>query len=442
MSSLKRLMAQADNSVLINHGTTIALFNRVKSQTTSTRYLSVQTDMTRFTGSDGKPVTGARPPPIPSTNSLFPGFTANANVWESFIIWLVDPNKPVGPSFAPPLQPDWPSAPANAIPQQTLAPVIRYNSTVVLQSLQTGICSPVLVIRRVEQDAEVVGMDGQHTESINLPCYPEGELPGDPVSQLQKVAFEAYRVESMSYAAQDPRYGGMWLSCDQEAVQSKMVQSERKWSPIPQPTRKSSSVPSTPQQRFGVLPMTPHNSSINLPSTPSSPISSSSSTVDYFGPHSRKASSSSLFSPNGGDVPLPNMASNDVGPVRRQRTGSTGRGPMGRPMAHHKRKSTDHSASSSYDHLPSLAQAATSLDSPSRVQWTLDVGDVCIWSIVSTEQVTYTFYVPPYVESYKEPVAPFPSLSRALPPNASADSGPPRLNHQWTNMTGLPLVTL
>ncbi|RXK41567.1 hypothetical protein M231_01066 [Tremella mesenterica] len=443
--------------LLINHGSTIALFNRVKSQTTSTRYLGVTLDMTRFTGSDGRPVSGARPPPLSNERSMFPGFTANANVWESFIIWLVDPTKPHGPGNGPPFQPDWPSPPSNAVTSLTHAPVVRYNSCVVLQSFQTGILSPVLVIRRMEQDTEVVGMDGTHPPEPGAPhCCPEGEYLGDPVSQLQKIAFEIYHHDTMSHVGRDPRYGGLWLSCDQEVVQEKLVHSERKWSVIPPSNKKPSSVPSTPQHRYGILPMTPHTSSANLPSTPSSPVSTSS-VSDYFGPHSRKPSTSSLLSPIAGEVPLPSM-SNEAGPIRRQRTGSTGRGPLSRPLQHKKRGSTDITSSPSFEHVAlfgqthtpthsnagsyqSQSQSQSPAEGERRMQWRLDVGDVCVWSIVSTEQITYTFYVPPYVTEVREPFAPFPTLSRALAPNISAEVSHGRLQHQFTTMATMPLVT-
>nr|XP_019045633.1 hypothetical protein I302_06024 [Kwoniella bestiolae CBS 10118]OCF24563.1 hypothetical protein I302_06024 [Kwoniella bestiolae CBS 10118] len=413
--SKKKSSAKA-GEMIISHGSTIALFNRVKSQTTSTRYLSVVPDFTRITGSDGLPVTGALPPTYPNV-SAFSGFTADANNWESFIIWLVDPNRPGGPSLAPPPHPDWPSPPANIIAPSMLVPPIRYNSTVVLQSLQTGVISPVLIVRRIESDADAVGMDGHNAD---IPTsLPLGEYAGDLVSQLQKVAFELYRTDTMERLANDPGYGAFWLGCAQEAVSDQLVRQERKWT-----------------NRFGILPMTPHNASINLPSTPSSPVSSNSSTtLDYFGTHSRKSSTHSLMSPNIPEVPLP-PSSTDGGPVRRHRTGSMGKnGPFVRPL--HKKRG---SSSGSLEYLPSPTMTAS--PETHRMQWTMDVGDSCIWSIVSTEQTTYTFYVPPYATEPVEPYAPFPIANRMLPSHLSADHGPARYNQQYTSQTEAPLMTL
>ena len=442
-------------AVLIQHGTTIALFNRVKSQTSSTRYLSVIPDMTRILGSDGKPVLGAPPPAQALSPDIFHGFTAHPSVWESFIIWLVDPTQPGGPGPGPPLHRDWPVAPANAIPSSPINPSIRYNSTVVLQSLQTGICTPVLILRRIEQDAEAVGGDGAFPEMSG--CCPPKEMPGDLVSQLQKIAFELYKPDTMIYAATNTRYGGLWLSCETEGVREaegvceRFVQTERKWMPLSEPQRsgsqqrsgsRPSSVPSTPNPRFGVLPMTPHTSSSKLPSTPSSPVGGGTS-LDCFGTHSRKASSTSLMSPISGELQLPSI---DGGPVRRQRTGSASRGPMRRPI-HRKRQSAD-SASSAYGHPPN---ASTSIQEALRHSWSLDVGDVCVWSIVSSDQVSYTFYVPPYVKEITEPIAPLPSLNRLILSNTPMEMGPEpgqggqghiKLTQTFTSQTHESLITL
>ncbi|KAL1412888.1 hypothetical protein Q8F55_000637 [Vanrija albida] len=426
--------------LIIQHGSTIALFNRVKSQTSSTRYLSVPTDLTRYVGSDRLPVTGSVPPKVPTSESIFGSFTVDPSVWESFIIYLVDPTKPVLPTNVAPPHPDWPSPPSNVI-STLLAPSIRYNSTVVLQSLQTGRCSPVLVIRRGEEGSDVVGMDGTSTEAA-IAC-PEGELPGHPVSQLQKVAFEVYQHDSRQQVGRDPSYGGLWLSCDQETVREQFVNAERRWNPLPTQTRGSgsrpSSMPNTPQTRFGVLPMTPHTTTVGLPSNPPSPISSSSST-DYFGNHSRKSSSSALFSPLSNEIALP---STDGGPVRRQRTGSTSRGPLQRPASLHKKRtsSVDITTAASYEYMPNALMAANgAMAGTERLYWTLDVGDVCIWSIVSTEAVSYTFYVPPYATEPTAPMSPFPVAHRFLPPNMSAEA-PAKYNHHYTSMANVPLVT-
>jgi hypothetical protein len=345
--------------------------------------LNIESDLTNIRGSDGQPVTGARArtPTMDQKQKPFAGLTSSASVWESFIIWLADPSKPPGPSGLPPAQPGWPSQPMNAMITGQVLPPIRYNALVVLQSLQSGQCTPPLIIRRIDQDADAVGQDGTWAD-LSCGHAPDGEMLGDMVAQVQKIALELYDPILSGQLVHNRAAGdSRWLAYDHDAVLARYVRTERRWSPIPIPYRggKSHSTPTTPIRGFHILPMTPHTSSTNLPSTPSSPVSSGSS-LDYFGAHSRKASSTNLMSPisSNGD-PLPHI-STDGGPLRRQRTGSTGRaGPLGRP-AHKKRQSQDsHSASSSYDHLPNALGNILE----QRQSWALNVGDVAVWYVTS-----------------------------------------------------------
>lgn len=371
MSSPKSLLFfNADMEVVIGHGTTIALFNRVKSQTTSTRFLSIVPDLTHIRGSDGNSLTGAVPPKLSQRSIFFRGFSADPAIWESFIIWLVDPTLPSGPGKNSPLHPDWPSAPANALPTGPEQALLRYNCTVVLQSLQTGHCSPTLVLRRIGSDTEASGMDGINVDPNS--CTPFGELAGDLVAQLQKVAFEVYHPNPQS-AAQ----GSYWLSYDQEIVTERYIQAEKRWTHLPpsKPSSRSGSAPSTPAARLGVLPMTPHTPNVALPSVPVSPMSSSSS--DYFGAASRNSSSSGLVSPTNGEGFFP---STDGGPARRPRTGSTGRinsGPFARPTTHRSRADTM-STSRSYENIPFAAMYSQGT-APERQFWNMAVGETCVW---------------------------------------------------------------
>jgi len=452
--------------VVIAHGSTIALYSRTKSQTASTRYLSVEADLTNIRGSDGLHVPGARSH-TDQHQKDFPGLISSASVWESFIIWLADPSKSSGPSHLPPLQPDWPSQPNNALITGPVPPPIRYNALVILQSLQSGQCTPVMTIRRIDSDSDAVGQDGSVSD-ISLGYTPEGEMLGDMVAQVQKVGMEIYEPILSNQQLHTPYLGdSRWLACDQENIIARHVQTERRWSPIPIPYRggKSHSTPTTPARGFHILPMTPHTSSTNLPSTPSSPISMtfSSSSSDYFGANSRVSSSTQLFSPilsHGESLPV---ISNEGGVFRRPRTGSTGRmGPLGRPP-HRKRQSQDsHShgqghatnTSSSYDHLPNALGMGMN---EQRQSWALSIGDVAVWyvfslhfrypdeglmnrTIVGTEQTSYTFYVPPTISVSDNPIAPYPTVSKYLPPGSEVKD--PRTEAGFTAQTDLPLVHL
>jgi len=372
--------------VVITHGSTIAMYTRTKSQTASTRYLNIESDLTNIRGSDGQHIPNARASTSTLGQAPFSGLVSSGTVWESFIIWLADPSKPAGLSGLKPLQADWPSQPMNAMITPNVPP-IRYNALVILQSVTSGKCTPIMTIRRIDQDSDAVGQDGTVVDH-SLGYAPEGEMLGDMVAQVQKVGMELYD-PILSRQQVHNRHNGdsRWMACDHEHILDRYVQSERKWQPIPIPYRggKSHSTPTTPNRGFHILPMTPHTSSTNLPSTPSSPVSlSSGSSFDYFGPGSRKSSSTHLISPIssiGESLPMVMPPSTDGGPLRRPRTGSTGRmGPLGRP-AHKKRQSQDShshsaSASSSFDHLPNALGILEQ-----RQSWSLSIGDVAVWYV-------------------------------------------------------------
>jgi hypothetical protein len=67
-------------------------------------------------------------------------------------------------------------------------------------------------------------------------------------------------------------------------------------------------------------------------------------------------------------------------------------------------------------------------------------------SVVSTEQTSYSFYIPPYVDDVQEPIAPAPVVNRVLAPGSLTGSTPlsgaSRLQNQWINQTGANLVTM
>ncbi|KAJ2757754.1 hypothetical protein IWQ57_007010, partial [Coemansia nantahalensis] len=64
---------------------------------------------------------------------------------------------------------------------------IMYNQPVILQCVSTGMCSPVLTLRKVEKGSIATGSFYGRD--------PSRDVQGDPVSQLHKVAFEV-RVQS------------------------------------------------------------------------------------------------------------------------------------------------------------------------------------------------------------------------------------------------------
>ncbi|KAG9316214.1 LAG1-DNAbind-domain-containing protein [Chiua virens] len=211
----KKRQSAKNLELCINHGSTISLFHRLRSQTVSTKYLCVSGSGSSFKGSDGAPLMGIDSRARPST----PSFIARTASWDPFVMYIVDVNKPSGGIDAPPPpppQPDYPSPPPNAIAftnNGSQIPVY-YNQTVVLQCLVSGVVSPVLIIRKVDHQTTVVGgglQEGAKGVADHY-CAP-GEVCGDPVSQLHKIAFEVYDSTKGMPEPGTPGQTGAFLSC-------------------------------------------------------------------------------------------------------------------------------------------------------------------------------------------------------------------------------------
>jgi recombining binding protein suppressor of hairless len=336
---------------------------------------------------------------------------------DPFVIYIVDVTKPQGPDVVPPpaAHPDYPAPPPNAIAithHGSHIP-IYYNQTIVLQCLTSGVVSPVLIIRKVERDTTVVG-GGLQEGAKGVPDHfcALGEVCGDPVSQLHKVAFEVYDPNKAAPAPGSAGSTGAFLSCMGDKVNTYRPPDGRTWN--------YSEVSSRSQS----------------PAIPDSPgASSNGSVTDYFS-NSSPLDGSSM---DGHGLP----PSSDGGRVhsrrgaKRSNTTSSGPVPKTTSKARRRVNSVGSNGSGGGYASSSTRYGLTDQSMASGALWSIDIGESAVWTIVgtgalvdiilvpvedgsqelvSTEQIRYNFFVPPGMPGSRasgvplKPVTPFPNI--------------------------------
>ncbi|KAI8377486.1 uncharacterized protein BYT42DRAFT_346101 [Radiomyces spectabilis] len=199
----KKRQSVKNMELCIHHGTTVSLFNRIRSQTVSTKYLGVSSNKNSpfsFPGHPGKPLTRD------TSGGDGTCFVARTASWDPFVVWVVDITRTPGDGQESDVPEDYighntpytrtvpyPPPPAIALKNTTnqLIP-IHYNQHIVLQCLTTGLVSPVMIIRKVDKASTVVG----GARNLDDPPLTGGggeygdEVLGDPVSQLHKIALQ------------------------------------------------------------------------------------------------------------------------------------------------------------------------------------------------------------------------------------------------------------
>lgn len=404
----KKRQSAKNLELCINHGSTISLFHRLRSQTVSTKYLCVSGSGSSFKGSDGAPLMGIDQRSRAST----PSFIAKTSSWDPFVMYIVDAEKPAGGMDVPPPPPphaDYPSPPPNAISfMNNGTPIpIFYNQTVVLQCLTSGVVSPVLIIRKVDRQTTVVGGGAQEgSKGVGEQYCAPGEVCGDPVSQLHKVAFEVFEPGKGAPESGSPGPTGAFLSCMGEKVNTYRPVEGRQW----QSGVDGSRSPDSP-----VVPGSP------IVSTPAS----NGSGNDYFGSGPSSAARSEPASPAPNPLEFP---SSDGGRVKKPKRGSSSAGGLSKSSASKPRRRPTSAGSAG------SRQTGSDSGASSGALWQVDIGETSVWTIVGTDQVRYNFYVPPVLfdsqnapqtgsfPTPSKPVTPFPGVVKYLPPDRASEA--------------------
>ena len=423
----------------IHHGTTISLFNRIRSQTVSTKYLGVSSN-----GHKG--------------NGNGTCFVARTGSWDPFVIWIVDTSRAPDITAMPrkhhPTNPNYPPPPAIALQtdanQQPLA--IHYNQAVVLQCVSTGLVSPVMVIRKVDKGSMVLG--GNRMEDLSGTTGGEcgDESLGDPVSQLHKIAFQIVQDPSIAHNNK-----ASFRASPFDHQQQQSLQSTQEWT-LPQSCQPITYLACL-NDVVGMHKTTTTRTFIaSRPqlNTPASKNNNVTATSSGDGPSTWLEAQQMLNSINNNDFVVAQETNGKV--VRKRRVSCDVVKPMSLPaklqqqsgvMAARRRVNSLNDVSAvttggRRGSTSSVLDRRGNTDSSNGQQadgacWTEDVSDAAVWTIVGTDCATYTFWTPPplvagttscetgfnspftmnplFAEPASAPITPFPTMAQVTDGN-------------------------
>ena len=191
-------------------------------------------------------------------------------------------------------------------------------------------------------------------------CAP-GEVCGDPVSQLHKIAFEVYDSAKSMPDVGTPGISGAFLSCMGEKVNTYRPVEWRQFNNITQ-TREAESPIAAPGSP-----------------TASTPTSSTGS-AEYFNGTGSNASSVPT-SPDLAEFP-----SNDGGRVKKGKRGSSSTGGIGVTKAASQKGRRRPTSAGSTSGSTTSSRRGSSSDSAasSGALWQVDIGETSVWTIVGT----------------------------------------------------------
>ncbi|KAG8835008.1 hypothetical protein FRC17_005856 [Serendipita sp. 399] len=243
-------------------------------------------------------------------------------------------------------------------------------------------------------------------------CAP-GEVCGDPVSQLHKVAFEVFDPSKSGPAPGSAGVTGAFLSCMGDKVNTYRPSEGRTWNNSEMSSRSQS------------------------PAIPDSPGGSSTgSLTDYF------SSGSPVDSSLDGQSMPPSSDGGRVSNRRGAKRSNTSSGPVFKGPSKARKRVNSVGSNGSGGGSSSYTSSSTRFGLPdqpvsSGALWSIDIGESAVWTIVGTgtliltsiaEQIRYNFYVPLAMPGARasgvpiRPVTPFPNIVKYLPADRAAEN--------------------
>ncbi|RUO96043.1 hypothetical protein BC936DRAFT_142717 [Jimgerdemannia flammicorona] len=469
----KKRQSVKNMELCIHHGTTISLFNRIRSQTVSTKYLGVST-------TNGTPVIyGGNSQldwPGGSNNSHASSnggtcFIARTGSWDPFVVWIVNTKRGANAgldgsssqsgsgSASGDQKTDsqaslFPPPPAIAIKNPSNTPIpIHYNQPVVLQCLNTGLVSPVMVIRKVDKGSLVVG--GAYVgDNTGMPTGGEcgDEALGDPVSQLHKVAFQIIQ-DPASLASSPPPPMGQpnptlpqssqpitYLACLNDIVGMQKTTEPRKSVSSVQPLSPSFSAsplasPTTPGMgppSWEAVPQPSYSSSFSEPAEAAIVASEGGKVV-----RKRRVSCEVLKA----SVSAPTKMSAQL-PKNRRRVNSMGDANASQEVSGRFNMNGGGNGVDPEDRRSSVSGPSGGSNGANGSVWCEDVTDAAVWTIVGTDCATYTFWTPQQLPQYSHGPSHH-HLGRHLPPTPTSPTHPayPLLQAPTSPVTPIPSIS-
>ncbi|KAL8279536.1 hypothetical protein RQP46_008098 [Phenoliferia psychrophenolica] len=378
------------------HGDLVSLYNRIKSQTASTRFLGVSGNHSSFPTMDWRSMTGGQARPFAPKDAHATTFVARTGRWDAFVIYAVDLNLPtLDPDMVPAAAPfpGYPRPPVNAIPfDPAKEKKIYYNMPIVLQCLSTAVVSPIMIIRKVENRTAIGGGSTTgYSNAPGLPCAP-GERLGEAVAQFRPMALEIYTDPTKLHPG-DRSSDNTFLACLGDAIGINQSRESRQYF---NPIGSSSGVDEDSPPGSGPSPKAPSRplptSNTSSPKLPGSAVSAQGEFAAYEDDQSS----------NGAKVKRMRRLSSSTSISQMPYSLSQ---PSRSPSALAKHRKRGQSLSS----LAQLTDSSSDDEPPPRV-WSLDCGDPCVWTIVAIDLARHTFHIPAGVQGGKHAGMTAPSL--------------------------------